>query len=1161
MKKKFDLWMYTHPPLKKLIMELKIAILICVVSVSNVFATHTYAQVAKVSLDMDNTTLEKVMDEIERQSEFYFIFNQKQIDVNRVVNVQGENKLIDEILHDLFAGTNVNYAVLDRKILLTTDPLENDLLAIASRTEFQQQIVTGKVTDAATGEAMPGVNIQIKGTTIGAIADAEGKYSLSVADRNATLIFSFIGYITQEISVDGRTNIDFALSSELTGLDEVVVIGYGTQKRKSLTSSFSSVNMTDAIKVSTPSVAQNLSGRAAGLTVNLNSAQPGGSVSLQIRGSATGRSPLIVIDGMPTSDFSIPSVGRLGTGSLDAALSTLNPNDIESIDILKDASATSIYGSKAAGGVILITTKRGKADGAFFVSLNSSVGIQSFYRLPQMLNPVEFMEGTNSVQRERWLYNSREGVYSNVAKPASWKSPGAFLPYYSEAQINEFASGQKTGTDWVGEVTRPGRIQNHDFSFQGSSKDTRFYASFNVYDQKGIIKKNNYSKYSGRVNVDQNLGKKINMGINLSFSQINTDNVSIGDGSLWENAGVLLQALQFDPTLPVRNSQGDFQLNTRMANYLNPVSILEIDNTSRLERFTSTAYLNYKILQGLSVRGQVGFDRNQASSYGYIPVTVLPGASVGGRADRSDNSQSNYQGQLLLNYTKTFSGNHNLSSTLGTEYMSYKRENTWLRAQNFPYDGSLWNNMSLGADRPSIGTGAGSSELISYFLRINYDFNFKYFLNVNLRSDGSSKFSPVNQYAFFPGISIGWDISRESFMDFSKDWLNQLKLRAGYGITGNDNIGTAFTDWYSPGANTYWGTATISGVRLAGIGNPNLQWEKQEDINVGIDFSLLRNERITGSLDIFNRKVSRILGQKQLLSYNAVTSINYNMDALKQTYGAELSLSTKNIISSDLSWNSIFTFTFYRDRWLKRDPSYVYKINDSEKQFFDELWYYKSDGLVPVNSDDPLNNVPGLVKILDVNGYSENAQGAWIVNERGQPQYSGEPDGKINAADLVKVGVNIPITIGLSNVLYYKGFDLSVYTYGMFNRWKINQTKNLLAGPAKDNIVQVSLNMVKDNFDSRWSNENQTGNESSSLQAYIGRFGTGDFYLEKAWFIRVRNITLGYTLLQQKLRIYCDLINPLLFTPYTGMDPETDAYVGPYPNQRTFTLGLQLNFK
>ena len=1119
-------------------------------------ANDTYSQNTKLTLNLDNVTVADVLAEIQNNSEFYFLFNAKLIDVRREVSVSMEDSKISEILTSLFSGTGVNYLVYKRQIILTL----SDVTPLAAA--LQQLKITGTVTDDK-GNPLPGVTIRVKGITLGTLTDASGKYTIENTPQNATLIFSFVGMATQEIPSDGRMLIDVVLKEEAIGLEEVVVVGYGTQKRKSITSSFSSVNMDDAIKVTTSSVGQNLQGRAAGLTADLNSAQPGGSIKLQIRGSATGRSPLIVIDGMPTSDFSIPKLGypNLGTGSIDATISTLNPNDIESIDILKDASATAIYGSRAAGGVILITTKKGQADGTFSVNLNSSAGIQNYFRVPEMLDPVGYMEQTNRVLKERWLYDSRMDVYSNVTKPDNWLSPGDYLPYYTETQINEFASGQKTGTDWVGEVSRTGRVQNHNLSFQGNSKDTRFYASLSLYDQKGIVKKNDYSKFSGRINVDQNLGKKINAGMNLTFSQIKSDNVSIGDGMMWEASGVLLQALQFDPTLPVFDSQGNFQPNLRMANFLNPVSILEISNESRLERFLSTAFVNYKILPELSIRGQVGFDRNQANTYIYTPVTVLMGKSFGGQANRADAEQSNYQLQFLINYIKTFDVKHNLSSTLGYEYMQFDRESMNIRARNFPYDGALWNNLGLGADRPSVESSGGSSEIASYFLRVSYDFDNKYFINANFRLDGSSKFSPINQYAFFPGISIGWELTRESFMEFSKNWLNQLKLRAGYGITGNDNIGTAFSNWYSAGANTYWGTNTISGVRLAGIGNPDLRWEKQVDINVGVDFSLFKNDRIMGSVEFFSREVSNILGAKNLVSYNAITSISYNMDALKQTYGAELTLNTRNINLVDFSWNSLFTLTYYRDRWLKRDPSYVYAINDSPKQLFNELWYYKSDGLVPVGTDDPLNEVPGIVKILDVNGYLEDGSGNRVVDERGKPQYSGSPDGMINDADKVKVGVNVPVIIGFSNTLNYKQFDLSFYTYGMFNRWKINATKDLLGGPQKYNIVGTALNMIKDDMLSSWSSNNQIGTESSLLQDYAGKYGTGDFYLEKAWFIRVRSINIGYTFLQKRLRLYCDLLNPFLFTPYTGMDPETDAYVAPYPNQRTFSLGLQLNIK
>lgn len=623
-----------------------------------------------------------------------------------------------------------------------------------------------------------------------------------------------------------------------------------------------------------------------------------------------------------------------------------------------------------------------------------------------------------------------------------------------------------------------------------------------------------------------------------------------------------MSALTFDPTLPVFDENGKYHKNTRQANIPNPVSYLEISNKTVMERFFYTTFINYRILPELSAKAQFGIDRNQSENYYYISKEHILGASFNGNAQRAENMNTNYQFQFLINYIKTFGENHNLSSTLGSEYMKYKYEGMDISASNFPYDGALWNNLGLGANRPLVGSWGGSSEVLSHFLRLSYDYDFKYFITTNLRIDGSSNFSPENQYGFFPGISVGWDLARESFMESSSAWLNQLKLRAGFGITGNDNIGTAFTDWYSPGYNTMWGGNTIiSGVLLAGLGNPSLTWEQQKDLNFGIDFNI-KDDRISGSIDLFDREISRILGSKNLVSWSPVSSINYNLDAKKQSYGAEFTLNTKNIQSKDLNWNSTLTFTYYRDRWLKRDPSYILAINEKPKQYFGELWYHKSDGLVPVGSTDPINNIPGTIKIIDSNGYLINDKGERVVDDNGKPQYSGKPDGKIDAADLQLIGINIPYTIGLGNTLKYKQFDLSVFAYGKFNQWKTNNTKTGMGGEDVHGlIVTVAANLEKHVLN-RWNHDNLNGTEASSIQRQaIG--GSGDFYLENASFIRIRDITLGYTIPNRKLRrlrIYCNIMNPFLITPYSGMDPETDSYMASYPNQRTFNLGVNLSF-
>ncbi|WP_215225012.1 SusC/RagA family TonB-linked outer membrane protein [Echinicola shivajiensis] len=1025
--------------------------------------------------------------------------------------------------------------------------------------------IEGVVFDSK-GEPLFGANIIEKGTSNGTLTDFDGKFSIEVADEKAVLVISYIGFKPQEIVVGKKTSFNVTLEEEMSALGEVVVMGYGTQDRRSVTSSVSSIDVGEAVKGPVSSVAQSLSGRAAGLTVNLNSAQPGGAVNFQIRGSATGRAPLIVIDGMPTTGFSPASVGQFGTGSLDGVLSSLNPNDIERIDVLKDASATSIYGSKAAGGVILITTKRGKKGGdSFTADISVSSGVQEYYNLPEMLDPITYMKESNRVKYEKWLYDGRQDVYEGVPKPGGWSAPGAYTPLYTDSQIAEYENGTKTGTNFLDQVTRTGMVQDYDLSVRGNQKNTRFYASFGGYNQKGIIKNNDLSKYTGRVNIDQTLGDKVKTGLTINFSQINSDNVSIGNGSRYENSGILTSALQFDPTLPVRNEEGGYQVNIRQSNFPNPVSYLEIDNKTKMERFFANAFLEYEILPELSFKTQVGYDRNQSDSYGYLPTSTIAGLSTNGRADRAANKKSNKQFQALLNYNNTFGEKHNLSGTLGTEYMYYEWEGNGMRATNFPYDGVKWYNLGLGADRPNIWSNGGSSEVISFFMRTSYDFDYKYFVTMNMRVDGSSNFSPKHQYGFFPGISVGWDITRESFLEGSATWLDQLKLRAGYGETGNDNIGTAFTDYYSPGANTMWGNSVISGVRLAGLGNPDLKWEKQVDINFGLDFAMF-NGRVSGSVEYFNREISRILGSKNLLSSNPVSSLLYNLDAKKRTYGTEVTLNTQNIVKDDFSWGTNFTFTYYRDQWLKRDPSYVLAINQSPQQYFGELWYYESDGLVEVGSEDPLNQIPGTIKILDVDGYLMDEDGNRVMDENGKPMYSGEPDGMINAADRVKVGVNTPFTIGLNNTFNYKMFDLSVYAYGMFNRWKTNATRTIYGGGSINAMLSNASNMQTEILD-RWNSDNRSGTETSSLQS-AAKYGAGDFFLEEAWFVRVRDITLGYTLPStsldklkiRKLRVFANVLNPFLFTPYTGMDPETDVYIGAYPNQRTFNLGLQVGF-
>ena len=601
------------------------------------------------------------------------------------------------------------------------------LSVLAFSLSAQNITVKGVVTDDS-GMTVIGATVIVESdATRGTVTDIDGNFELSNVPKDAKLVFSYVGYKSQTIAVNGRTTINVVMSSDTELLDELVVVGYGTQSRRKVTSSVSSVKMDNIQEIPTSSISQSLSGKAAGLGVNLQSAQPGGGVSFQIRGAATGRQPLIVIDGMPTSDFTPSGAGVFATGSIDATLSSLNPADIQSIDILKDASATAIYGSKGAGGVILITTKSGQRGDKsnFGVKLNMSSGVQKLYNLPDMLSAPDYMIETNRVRREKWLYDSRESVYSAVTKGSNWSAPGPYTQYYSDKDIEDFQTGKRVGTDFVDEITRGGAVQDINLAINGNSKTTRFYSSFSLYDQKGIIKNNDLSKYNGRINVDQDFGDKLSGGLTFNFSQINSNNVPIGNGGLYENSGILLSALQFDPTLPVYNENGDFQQNVRQSNFPNPVSLLEISSETTVERIFNTAHLKYNILPELFVKTQVGFDRTQSRSYGYLPTSTNSGKSYNGRADKSENMNTNYQFQLLANYIKSV-GKHSFTGLLGTEYMKYQWEGMGITATNFPYDGVKWNNLGLGANRPDVWSNGGSTEVISYFSQLNYDYDYKY---------------------------------------------------------------------------------------------------------------------------------------------------------------------------------------------------------------------------------------------------------------------------------------------------------------------------------------------------------------------------------------------------------------------------------------------------
>jgi len=1130
--------------LQKLLRIMKLTAFLLLISVISVFASKTYSQTKVLNIKMKSSTVKEVLQNIEGQSEFYFMYSEKLVDVNRKVSVNVRSKKIDEVLDLLFAGTNVEHTVKDRFILLTTPEVYYD----TSIENIQKnKTITGNVTDS-DGQPLPGVTVLIKGTTKGTVTNTDGNYSLSNVPSDATLVFSFIGMVTQEIVVGDKTNISITMQFDAIALEEVVSIGYGTVKKRDLTGAVSSIKAEKLVEVAAPSVGKMISGKIAGLTVVNTSAQPGGGVKWQIRGAATGRSPLIIIDGFPITGKSEPGSGnRYRSGSKATTLNMINPNDIASIEVLKDASATAIYGARAAGGVIIITTKRG-SEGKVNVDYRGSYSWQNYYRLTEVLGPKDFMTQRNEVHKEKFMRDQQ--VYPYGEKSWEEVAPQYPGPIYSEEDIKKFTGG----TDWVREVLRQGFIMQHDITMTGGSNTTKYLLSFSSFNQDGIVKNNGFDRYSGRLNLDQKLGKWINAGVTSTYSITKEANIPLGSGTN-ENSGIFNAALQMDPTLPVKDSLGNYTLNPEVTFMPNPVSLLEIDDITSNEDFLVNSYIEAKPVQGLRLKLVAGMDRYGTKRNTYLPTTTLYGAQVGGQASISSYEKTDMLFNFIAHYSKVFAGKHNIDILGGYEFQKSKWEGYNAGNTKFPYDAVKWYNLSLGEnEKPDVGSFGGSSEIASFFSRLNYSYNNKYLLTVNLRYDGSSNFATNHQWGFFPGIAFAWRISEENFLSNSS-WLSNLKLRVGFGQTGNDRL-TGVRTYYSPGFDFPFGGISRTGIGLRALGNPNLKWETQTDLNLGLDFGFLNN-RISGNIELYDRVISDVLGKKPLMSYNVVTSISYNLDAEKQTRGIDFQLSTINISQSDFQWVTDFNVTYYRDRWRKRDPSWKPDINDEEQAVWGTHWSYLSDGLIKVGEDVPWmpGYLPGQVKIKDVNGYLVDENGDRIFDENGKPQYLGEPDGEIDKADLVKINVNVPVQIGFINTFSYKNFDVSFNLYGFFNNKNTSPDNTYYANAETLDIGKnVSVNAKE-----RWTYKNM---DATRPTIFTSIYGFGDYFYEKSWFIRLNNLSLGYSFHLKNVEIFKLFVNArnlFIITPYSGMDPETGSGLS-YPPQRTIGGGIEVKF-
>jgi TonB-linked SusC/RagA family outer membrane protein len=818
------------------------------IGVFQLYASDSYSQSTRLNLDLKNTTVAVVLEDIENSSEFYFLYNAKLIDVNREISIKTDNEKISDILTTMFAGTGVTYKVFDRQIILTPGELTIDTETL------QQFTVKGKVTDAATGEPMVGVNIVIKGTSTGAITDIDGKYSISVTDKNSILLFSFIGFNLQEIPLNGRSILDVDLVGEVRGLEEVVVVGYGTQKKGELTSAISSVKANDFVKGSVSDVAQLITGKVAGLGIIKPDANPLSEAQITLRGVTSlkaGAEPLVIIDGIPGS------------------LTSVAPADIESIDVLKDGSAAAIYGTRGSNGVILITTQKVKGETPVTIEVKSNVSIQS-------------------ISKKLDFFNAEE--YRNLV---AQNKPGA---------VDYGAS-----TDWLKEVTQSPISQIYNISLKGGNSDGNYIINLNYEKLQGLIRKSDNNIFTPRLEINRSMfNGKLKINANLMgqeqkyFPGIRSD--------------VYRMALTYNPTDPIKDENGVWTEHPGVNNYANPVSLLEETRgeavNSSLKTFGS---VNYMPIKDLSLR-LVASHNILNSIAGYSETkrhysTVVN--SRNGVASRNSGKSSNDLIEMYGQYTKSIS-NHNIVALFGYSWQDNKNETFSMSNWDFPSDLYSYNNMSTGL---ALKRGEGSmssykqnTKLIGYFFRLNYNYKNRYILMTSFRHEGSSKFGKDHKWGNFPAVSIGWNIKNEAFME-NVNFLSNLKVRAGFGVTGTEP-NDPYMSQSRLGYGAYYLLNNIWTPVILPVTNPNpsLRWERKEETNIGFDFGIL-SDRLTGSIDLYKRTTKDLLWDYNVpmppYLYNTIVA----NAGIMENKGIEIQLRGMPINRTDLKWVSTINFS------------------------------------------------------------------------------------------------------------------------------------------------------------------------------------------------------------------------------------------------------------
>lgn len=1028
--------------------------------------------------------------------------------------------------------------------------------------------ISGVVKDVV-GDPLIGVTVLVKGGTKGTSTDYNGFYNIT-APADGTLVFSFVGMDTQEVKIGGSKKLDVTMTENGNYIDEVVVIGYGTVKKRDLTGSVSSVKSDDLNLAVVPSVAHALQGKAAGLVISQNSAQPGGGLDIRVRGEGSingSKTPLYVVDGFPITELEQPSTTneRMVAGT-QSVLNFINPSDIESIEVLKDASATAIYGSRAANGVVLITTKRGK-EGRTVVSYSGSYSIQQYTDNYDVYNLKEWMNAMNTATWDLWMYENNVYPYGNRTLQEAVDSPKngvAYKTLFTDEQIA--AAGE--GTDWIDLITRNGSVQQHNLSVQGGSKNTSFMMSLNYYDNRGIIENSGMKRYSAKINVDHVINKYFKTAVNITASRIANDNTQLG-AEEYEKSGMIRAAVQMNPNIPAQDEDGNYPVNPQLPTQPNPASLLLNTDKGLMDRILANAYVTYEPIKDLVFKFSMGMDRAHQSRKTYMPKETLYGGLSDGIATISENDNEKYLIETTGSYVKEFNRYHRINAVLG--WSAEFNKDSYVSAGNngFITDAFLWNSLQSGEGTKQLASGGSENKIYSAFARVGYTFMDRYLLTATFRADGASVFARNHKWGYFPSVALAWNMAEEPFMESARPVVSMLKPRVSYGTVGNATgvTNNAFAAYYAQLAYNKQDNSQQTGVFLGRLENPDLKWETTKELNVGLDFALF-NGRIGGTFEFFERRITDLLTDKPLNTYHELTFVSANIGTTGGR-GFEFTLNTRNIVTKNFTWFSDITFSRVKNWWVEHTTDWKPSVYEGDNDPIRAIYSRKAIGIMQEGDEPPAAQPdlkPGQLIIEDLNGYLRDPETGDPVVRNGRFVLTGKPDGIIDDADNRLLGSSDPgFTIGFNNTFQYKGFDLNFNFYGSFDRVMMDPTR-MAYGVSAWGMAQYGYNGLRC-LDNRWMPDNpSTKNPSSFFSG--STYGYGDWFYEDAWYIRLQNITLGYTIpstattrkIFQNMRFHVDVNNAFVITPYGGLDPETDSYAAAYPNARTFTVGVDVKF-